>query len=259
MIAQLNNCNWPPLGPLGPLGSPYAQALHDAVAFILNRFDVVAVVAAGSIIRGTPDQASDFDIFVINRQPQRQRIQRFFHGVPVEFFVNPIAAVNQYFEQEAKAAKASTAHMFATGFAVFDPEGVVAPLRQQAKALLAQAPPYAEADLTWLRYIIADRYENARDILAKQPANANMLLGVAVFDMLRYAFRKARHFIPRDKDLLAATASLDLRLADLATAFYATADIETRQHLAAQIADQTIETQGFFEWESALETIDSAT
>ena len=43
-----SNCQWP------DLASSYDMALQSAVAYILERFPVLGIIASGSIIRGNP-------------------------------------------------------------------------------------------------------------------------------------------------------------------------------------------------------------
>ena len=88
-------CRWP------DLPERYSIALRDAVGFILDRFDVVGIVASGTVLRGEPDPTSDFDIYVVNRESFRQRVQRFSRGVPTEIFVNPVSAIRGYFPKRA--------------------------------------------------------------------------------------------------------------------------------------------------------------
>jgi len=249
MTNLLLECRWPDLSP------PYDQALYQAVTFILNRFDVLGIIAAGSIIRGTPNPGSDLDIFVINTQSQRQRIQKFFQAVPAEIFVNPVAAIERYFQEESERGRPCTAHMFVTGFVVLDRDPIVEQLRRQAQRFLERPPNPSDTHLTWLRYGAADLYENARDIAETNPVGANMILSRAVFHMLQYAFWKANQYLPRDKDLLEAITDLDPVLANLAHDFYTSADPRQCQALAAKIADRTIEVDGFFEWESVPENV----
>ncbi len=85
------------------LAEPYASALRDAVAFVLDRVDPVGIVACGSVIRGTPSPNSDLDIYVIHAAAWRQRIQRRFGTVPAEIFINPPSAIRGYFESERQA------------------------------------------------------------------------------------------------------------------------------------------------------------
>jgi predicted nucleotidyltransferase len=242
----LTQCCWPELAP------PYEEALHEAVAFILSRFEPLGIVASGTIIRGNPRKTSDLDIYVIHDKPQRQRIQRFFNGVPAEIFVNPVKAVEGYFAEEQADARPITAHMLATGFIILDRDPVVEQLRQQARELLQRPPMPTEKQLLYQRYGIATHYEDALDMVEMNPTATNMMLGLVVYEMLHYHFRKAGLFLPRDKDLL---DSFNGELADLAREFFSSGDLNHRLVLAKQIARQTIEASGFFEWEMPLEDV----
>lgn len=95
----LSKCHWP------KLSDKYTVALHSAVEFILENYTVSGIIVSGTIILGNPDPSSDLDIYVINAQPFRQRLQKFFHGVPAEIFVNPPQSVERYLEKEQAARR----------------------------------------------------------------------------------------------------------------------------------------------------------
>ncbi len=82
-----------------------------------------------------------------------------------------------------------------------------------------------------------------------------MILAQAVHEMLRYAFRAAGRFLPREKDLLSALEELDTPLAGLARGFYRADSLPERLALAEAIAGRTIGVRGFFEWESEVEEV----
>lgn len=94
----MNELRWP------PLDEPNHTALIEAVAYARSRFEPIGIIAAGTIVRGNPSPANDLDIFVVHRAPWRQRIQKFFNGVPTELFVNPPEQVERYLESEAGKA-----------------------------------------------------------------------------------------------------------------------------------------------------------
>jgi hypothetical protein len=244
----LSNCHWP------PLAEPYHTALHEAVGMILDHCDVVGIIASGTIIRGDPGPSSDLDLYVIHADSWRQRIQKWFNGVPAEIFINPVHQIARYFEAERHAARPLTAHMLATGVVILARDPVIDVLRERAETLLKTTPDPGADDLRWQRYILALQYEDACDIAADSPS-ALMILSVAVHGMLHYRFLQANRFIPRDKDLLTALHDLDPELAEIARAFYTESDPAARLVLAAQIADRTIQARGFFEWESEPEDV----
>lgn len=245
----LNQCNWP------ELENKYDVALREAVAFILDNFNVSGIIASGTIIRGNPDPTSDLDIYVIHQAPFRQRIQKYFNGVPAEIFVNPPAMVEQYFVEERAARRPITAHMLSTGFVILDRDPIVAALRQRAGEVLADAPDSSAESLTMARYLVATLYEDALDVVKHDPATGQMLLSRAVTEMLHYGFVQADRYFPRPKELLAVFADIDSEAAQLAQAFFAAPALETRLILAEQLADRILGVRGFFEWESVPDEI----
>jgi predicted nucleotidyltransferase len=247
--SHISQCQWP------GLAERYEQALKEAVAFILDRFEARSIVAGGSIIRGSPGPSSDLDIYVIHTQPRRQRLQKFFNGVPAEIFVNPIHQILKYLDSEQREGRPITAHILTTGFVVFDPDGALPELRQRAAASLAEPPNPELARLTLMRYFAADRLENAIDIVFTKPLEAHMILGLAVYDMLTTFYLAANRYIPRDKDLVSSLEDLDPVCFWLARQFFQAATLPERAAAAKALARHTIGVEGFFEWESGMEEV----
>jgi predicted nucleotidyltransferase len=250
MQSVLDQCVWP------NLAEKYDRALHEAVRFVLQRFDVSGIIVSGTIVRGNPDLTSDLDVYVIHREQFRQRIQKFFNGVPAEIFVNPPRAIRQYFDGEQKEGRPSTAHMLATGFVVLRRDPVVDELQAQARELLAHPPQNTPLELDVSRYMVACMYEDAMDVTERAPVTAQMLLSRAVTDMLEFCFKKAGRFVPRRKELLQALVEIDPETAEVATEFFTTADLDARLRLAERLADCTIGVRGFFEWETGPELVE---
>jgi len=71
--------------------------------------------------------------------------------------------------------------------------------------------------------------------------------------MMRFAFMKARRFIPRDKDLLEEFSILACDSAAKVQSFFQTSDYDERLRLATKIADEVLGVRGFFEWSSSVE------
>jgi predicted nucleotidyltransferase len=244
-IAQLlSECRWP------PLNARYDAALREATAYIIERFSPHGIVASGSIIRGNPDATSDFDLYVIHDASWRQRVQKYFNSVPAEIFVNPPHQIERYFDEEQRDGRPMTAHMLATGFIVLDRQGTAADLRQRARLILDQPMDVSPDQQVFQRYMLANRFEDAADIAAHSPENADLILGHVVYDLLNYAFFAANRSAPRHKELLKHLEIFDPELARLAYAFYRAASTAERLDLAGHIADHTIGARGFFEWET---------
>ena len=89
-------------------------AFNEALAWVSLNFKPVGIIVTGSIVRGNPDLNSDFDIFVIHEDGYRQRIQKYFNGVPCEIFINNFNHVYGYFEKEFENNRPVSAHMIST-------------------------------------------------------------------------------------------------------------------------------------------------
>lgn len=239
----LVNATWPPLAPA------YDRALRAAVAYVVQSFEPLAIIAAGSIVRGEPDRASDFDICVVHAAPYKQRLQRWFGGVPAEIFVNPPAAIREYFASEHHSGRPCMAHMFATGFPVLGCE-LLQTLRREADEWLGKRSPLNEQQDISGRYAAAGLLEDAEDIRERDPANCNALLGEAVLAMLNHYLRMRNGVLPARKRLLCEVERADAALSRQAHDFFATSDLKLRIELARSIADACVGARGFFEWES---------
>lgn len=248
MSEPLEACAWPSLAPR------YSAALREAVAFVLAEVEPTGIVATGTIVRGIPHASSDLDLYVVHDVPVRRRVQRYFgDGVPAEIFINPPAAIRRYFASEHEEGRPITAHMLATGFVVLARGGELAALREEAGGWLARPGMPSAAAVVRARYDAACRFEDALDVAAADPATATMLLGRAVVAMLEGWCHVRTGAIPRGKDLLAGVAALDPAIGERARAVFADGPFPARLAAALAVADATIGTRGFFEWDSGPE------
>jgi predicted nucleotidyltransferase len=246
---RLAQCRWP------ALDAPYSAALREAVRYIFARWQPVGVIAAGTIVRGNPARSSDLDLFVLHRAPERQRVQRFFAGVPAEVFVNPPERVERYFQSEQRDGRLITAHMLSTGFVVYDTDPVIEALRARATRVLESPPDPSSDFLTQRRYVVATWLEDAEDVFEVDGDLCDTLLYKAVDRAVEYRFWAARQWQPRYKEILAALERLDTGFATQVRAFYRAADRHERLALARAIVSQSVGATGFFEWESPVELL----
>jgi hypothetical protein len=237
MKNSIHDCFWP------DLPGPYLDALKNIVHYVPSTYEsVVGLIASGTIIRGNPDPSSDFDIYVIHLETYRQRVQKYFNGIPAEIFVNPPVMVERYFVEERQSGRSITAHMLGTGVVILQSDPIVARLREKARQLM-KANPEIPKNLTVPRYMMA---------------TARMILTQTVDEMLKHAFTKAGRYIPRMKDLLKELKSLDSELGDLAIGYFRTVSFRRQLLLAGRIADRVIGARGFFEWKSDPDPVETA-
>ena len=249
LAEHLDQCSWP------ALDDPYDVALHEAVEFTLRRFDVLGIFACGSILRGDGDPLSDIDLYVVNADPFRQRIQRRFAGVPFEIFVNPAHQIRKYFVEEQAAARPLTAHMLATGHVVFGCDPIIEQLIDEARMLLAQPHELPESKAVFLRYFAVDMLDNAEDVREADPGNATLILHQAVSDMIDYFFLADGQFLPRQKETLRTLERCNPAAGALARRFYVASDLDTQFKLAKKLAADILGETTFFEWETKPEPL----
>jgi hypothetical protein len=236
--------------PLPEVAEPYRTALLDAVSFIQQTYDPVGIVAGGSILRGEGNATSDLDIYVIHTRTWRQRVQKWFNGVPAEIFINPPVQIRRYFVEERRAGRPITAHLLTTGHTILDLDPVVGVLREEARAALALPPDLPQQALVIHRYMAATALEDAVDIWETNPANALLILENAMFQMVQYTYLAANRPLPRLKQTLDSLHEIDGEMAAIAHQFYTETEVEARLQAAQAFAHRTVQSSGFFEWQT---------
>lgn len=237
------------------LPASYDAALRSCVADLFVRYEVLAIVASGTIIRGNPDRHSDLDMNVLHRGDFRERDQRFYHGVPCEIFVNPLSRIPGYFSDDARRRRPTSAHMFATGFVIFDPGGIVEPLAAEARNLLSHPPAVVEADLTAMRYGAATQFEDAEDLILRDPDGAALLLADAVYSLVRCRLAGEGGWLPRGKDQFARLLEIDPASAGMARRALWAGSSQERFEAARELCRHVTGATGFFEWTSLREQV----
>jgi hypothetical protein len=140
--------------------------------------------------------------------------------------------------------------MLATGFVVLAIDPQVEGLRSRAQRLMTQRPTTTPDLLEGARYAAATMFEDATDVVARDPLASSLILSQAVVKMLHFAFMKTGRFIPRDKDLLRDFEGVHPELIPTVRSFFESATVEERLRWAGQLADRIVGVRGFFEWSS---------
>jgi hypothetical protein len=229
----------------------YQLALDQALQWIMANFKPAGIVVTGSIIRGNPHQHSDLDIYVIHREPFRQRVQKFFNEVPCEFFINNFAHIQRYFEQEYRANRPIAAHMLATGQVMMGADDVeLIELLAAAKSYMNRSPGLTESHRTVQHYLIACLFENASDLAETDPVTGAYFLHKMVFDVIDLAFLDLGIPHPRPKELLAQLALHAPTIGRLIAMFYQARGFGTQYEIARQLLEAIGGQPAFFEWDS---------
>jgi predicted nucleotidyltransferase len=245
----LEDCLWP------DVPEPFLSAFKEAVRFVFENYDgVVGVFACGSVARGAPDASSDIDLFVVRHSDLRQRVQKFFNGVPAEIFINPPRRIRRSFEDEWRSRRLIVAHLVGTGVLVWHSEPVVLELQCEARALLERSPEIP-SDLTYARYRLTTGFEDAVDKLEKDPATARLILFAVLEGLIDFAFLKSGQRVPRMKDWLLEFRRVYPELIDGLERCYRSDSIKEQFDLAEQLMNSLVGARGFFEWSSEPEVV----
>jgi hypothetical protein len=247
---MLEQCQFP------PLDEPFATALREGVAYAIERYNPLAIIAAGSILRGEGDIYSDIDMYILFEGNYRQLVHKRFNGIAFQLFCNPLQRIPRYFTEERANVDGgpSTAHMLATGYVILDRDPRIAEIQQQAREVLHLPPNPNPSVLELLRYHAVDGLENVLDLRERDPDMALLTMGNVLPQMLNYYFAKNGKYIPRHKDALKRIREDDPELAALIHLLFAAQD-DSRYDILLQIADKTIEVREFFEYEWSPEEV----
>jgi hypothetical protein len=148
----------------------------------------------------------------------------------------------------------STSHMLANGFVVLNRDLRIDAIRQQARDVLLLAPNPNPEEVQRVRYFAVDNLENVLDLRDSDPDMAMLIMGNALSHMLHYYFLKRGQYIPRHKDSLKHIRADNPELAQLIHRLFAATDA-TRYDILLEIADKTIETRTFFNYEWSPEQV----
>jgi len=176
-------------------------ALH-VVGLLRAEFgtELVGLLLGGSVAAGTPLPRSDLDIYVLIRSAWRQRRALSVDGVPVELFINPVAQIRREFHDTEHP---STFAMFATGQALYDPDGAVAQLAEEARRVWTSPRPAVSAEMAQrLRYRLSDLLDDTRDLAEVDDVGAAYLVGITLDAALEAHYRLQRRWAVKPKYVL---------------------------------------------------------
>lgn len=229
----------------------YTIALDKALTWVRKDFKPIGIIVSGSIIRGNPDLNSDFDIYVIHKDTFRQRIQRYFDGIPCEIFINNFRHVYGYLEQEHKENRPVTAHMISTGKVIDGADNLkLQKLIQSAKEFLMKSPPLTDTKRINMRYAISTLFEDATDVKDTDILTGTYFLNKLVSDIIDYTFRNNCIPLPRPKERIQYLEQNYPDIGKLIAGYYRTQGFYDKYGIAKTLVGMTIGEYGFFEWAS---------
>lgn len=233
------------------------DALHERLVDLLrDEFgdDLLGVLVTGSRVHGTHGPTSDLDAHVIIATPRRQRRNFLLDGIEVELFINPAFQCRRYFAD----GRGHNPHMFTFGRAVYDPHGVVATLRDEARQLWEAGPAPRDERLDWLaRYAPADLVRDLDDE-GDDEATATLLLAALVEQLVATHYRLNGRWAVKAKRRLGDLAGWDDLAAQLARLALACGPLPRRREAARRLAEHVLQPLGGLmplEWRTEWEAL----
>ena len=173
------------------------MALEKFVSEYINDPNVVGITLTGSFIHGDAGPNADLDVFIIlEKSSTRTRGNIFIDGQEIEYFINPIIQIEQYYKEEYPE-KINTAHMFSNCVVLFEKGTELKRLINLAKRYIDKPlPDLSEYDIYACRYFLDDLRKDLLDSLdRKDKFSFELISSEITMEMIRY-FGKVKKFYP---------------------------------------------------------------
>jgi hypothetical protein len=210
------------------------QLFDPLIALLRAEFghDLLGVLATGSRIHGTPGPTSDLDVHVVIDQPRRQRRNILLDDLEIEMFINPPFQIHRYM-----AEGGNNIHMFAFGRAIYDPQGLIGQLQDQARALWQAGPPALAESALWMpRYFAADMLRDLTD-LGDDQAAASLQITRIVDQLIEIHCQLSQRWPSKPKRRLAELAGWAPEVAQLAGAALTERTLAARRAAVQRVAE----------------------
>jgi hypothetical protein len=231
------------------------QIFDPLIALLRAEFgdDLLGVLATGSRIHSTPGPTSDLDVHVVIAQPRRQRRNILLDGLEIEMFINPPFQIHRYL-----ADGGNNIHMFTFGRAIYDPQGLIGQIQDQARALWQAGPaPFANSNLWMPRYGAADMLRDLTD-LGEDEAAASLQIARIVDQLIETHCRLNRRWTSKPKRRLADLSGWAPEVARLAVAALTERTLAERSAAVQRMAELVLTPIGGLmplEWRNAWEPL----
>jgi hypothetical protein len=186
--------------------------IEVAKSIVRARFpEALAAVLAGSTVNGVPTATSDLDIVVVLAgapAPYRETI--IDDGRPVELFVHTEASLAYWYERERSEARATLAHMLATGVPLLGARTVE--LQESARTHLDAGPARWTSDqIDYRRYALTDALDDLADAI--DPDERDAIAGQVLTMVAEMALHNRGAWVGRGKWLVRQLRAADPDLA----------------------------------------------
>jgi predicted nucleotidyltransferase len=178
----------------------FQSALDEFVTLHKNNPNVIGILVSGSFIHSKPDKNSDLDIsIVMSNSKTRTRGNTWIHGVEIEYFINPVAQIENYFVTEIADKSPCTAHMFANSITLYKKGNQIEKLIKKAKQIMKKkTQKMRKFDIEIEKYHIDDLQKDLEDTFLRKDIFSFNIIAANIFEKsLSIFFRINR--IPKEK------------------------------------------------------------
>lgn len=115
--------------------------IDEIVSEVSKKPFVNGILLTGSYIYGKPTDESDLDMRIVTNDGSNiddRNWEKF--GTRIEAFYNSSEQIRKYFQDAVETADEPSVHFWANGKIVYDPEGIVQELQDEAKEIWKNGP-----------------------------------------------------------------------------------------------------------------------
>jgi len=172
-------------------------ALEKFIPDYVNDPNVLGIFLTGSFVHGDPGPNADLDTWIVlEKSKTRTRANVFIDGHEIEYFINPVNQIEQYFIEDFPN-KINTAHMFANSVVLYEKGPELQRLITLAKSYLSKPlPDVFEFDIYSCRYFLDDLRKDLLDALAADDKVSFELVSGEIVQELIRNFGKFNKFYP---------------------------------------------------------------
>lgn len=196
----------------------YKKALDKFTEKYKKDSNVLGILLTGSFIHSKPDKNSDLDIYiVIEKSKTRERGNTWIEGVEIEYFINPVNQVLEYFKEETQEKSPNTAHMFVNSKIIYEKGNKLRKLISKAKEVLKIPPEKpSKSDIENMKYFIDDLEKDLEDMKIKKNEFAYRLVANSILKKILDDFYRIKQiYKEKSKRLFEQMNTIDKKFAIL--------------------------------------------
>ncbi len=182
-----------------------------------NRPNVIGIILFGSWARGNNRPDSDVDLLVILTDGFKRAVE-YLDSQAFEIIYTTAQSTAAFWE----SSKDEGARFWEIAKILFDKDGTVQSLREQAAQIIKAGKPALDADqLARFQFDAEDQLRSIQHILISDPTTASLLLTNKVFLLTELFFDVRQIWMPAPKQRLAEINAISPECYALITAFFA--------------------------------------